>query len=89
MLDWLKRQLPTEESTDAQQIANAKSFVSQDFWPEMLQKMDEMREGALGRLRKSDMDDLANLAYWRAVEDVTTQIARYPESIIEQERHGG
>lgn len=86
MLDWLKRQIPTSDSVSQQRIANAKSFVSQDFWPEMIQKMAEMREGALGRLRKSGLDDLENLAYWRAVEDVTTQLARYPESVIEQEK---
>ena len=90
MLNWGRRKAPklSVMQSDAQMVANARSFVAQDFWGEMLIKMAEMRDGALGRLRQQAItteDDIRNLEHWRAVEEITTQLENYPISVIEQE----
>lgn len=74
---------PVDDEHHAQQAA---SFMMQPFWAEMLVKMADMRSGALGTLRNrkpTDLEELQSLERWRSIEEVTSLLERYPESVVE------
>ena len=73
--------------SDQERASQARSFVLQPFWGDLLWALNEQREIAAARIKNASQtwdEDARNLEHWRAVVEIVEFVQMYPQHAIEQ-----